>query len=140
MLPVLGHVSMQQGLLIGRTSSKSCISHVKHSAFNAKHLACTCQVLCRMLSCNLCTSCCRHGYERELMTLLNQLVRDMNRKIERQKERAILESSARPLSAEDKARLDAIKASRSTCLMQHVNRSIHSRAATAAVVFAESIV
>ena len=44
------------------------------------------------------------------MTLLNQLVRDMNRKIERQKERAILESSARPLTAEDKARLDAIKA------------------------------
>lgn len=44
------------------------------------------------------------------MTLLNQLVRDMNRKIERQKERAILESSARPLSVEDKARLDAIKA------------------------------
>lgn len=43
------------------------------------------------------------------MTLLNQLVRDMNRKIERQKERAILESSARPLSVEDKARLDAIK-------------------------------
>ncbi|KAL3138027.1 hypothetical protein ABBQ38_005261 [Trebouxia sp. C0009 RCD-2024] len=51
----------------------------------------------------------RYGYERELMTLLNQLVRDMNRKIERQKERAILESSARPLSVEDKARLDAIK-------------------------------
>ena len=48
------------------------------------------------------------------MTLLNQLVRDMNRKIERQKERAILESSARPLSAEDKARLDAIKASHRT--------------------------
>lgn len=47
------------------------------------------------------------------MTLLNQLVRDMNRKIERQKERAILESSARPVSAEDKARLDAIKASHS---------------------------
>ena len=47
------------------------------------------------------------------MTLLNQLVRDMNRKIERQKERAILESSARPLSAEDKTRLDAIKASHS---------------------------
>ena len=43
------------------------------------------------------------------MTLLNQLCRDMNRKIERQKERAIIESSARPLNAEDKARLDAIK-------------------------------
>ncbi len=51
----------------------------------------------------------RYGYERELMTLLNQLCRDMNRKIERQKERAIIESSARPLNAEDKARLDAIK-------------------------------
>jgi len=33
----------------------------------------------------------------------------MNRKIERQKERAIIESSARPLNAEDKARLEAIK-------------------------------
>ena len=52
---------------------------------------------------------CRYGYERELMTLLNQLVRDMNRKIERQKERAIIESSARPLTLEDKGRLDAIK-------------------------------
>lgn len=51
----------------------------------------------------------RYGYERELMTLLNQLCRDMNRKIERQKERAIIESSARPLTAEDKARLEAIK-------------------------------
>lgn len=51
----------------------------------------------------------RYGYERELMTLLNQLVRDMNRKIERQKERAIIESSARPLTLEDKGRLDAIK-------------------------------
>lgn len=70
------------------------------------------------------------------MTLLNQLVRDMNRKIERQKERAILESSARPLSAEDKARLDAIKASHNTCLMQHVSHSTYScsRAAMATVV------
>lgn len=51
------------------------------------------------------------------MTLLNQLVRDMNRKIERQKERAILESSARPLSVEDKARLDAIKAGHHPCLV-----------------------
>ena len=50
------------------------------------------------------------------MTLLNQLVRDMNRKIERQKERAILESSARPVSVEDKARLDAIKAGHLSCL------------------------
>ena len=59
------------------------------------------------------------------MTLLNQLVRDMNRKIERQKERAILESSARPLSVEDKARLDAIKARHSSlphaaCCYHHV--------------------
>lgn len=79
------------------------------------------------------------------MTLLNQLVRDMNRKIERQKERAILESSARPLSAEDKARLDAIKASHRTCLKQHVVHStfICSEAAIGAVIeliiIAESI-
>ena len=50
------------------------------------------------------------------MTLLNQLCRDMNRKIERQKERAIIESSARPLNAEDKARLEAIKVPSCTVL------------------------
>ncbi len=49
------------------------------------------------------------------MTLLNQLCRDMNRKIERQKERAIIESSARPLNAEDKARLEAIKVHSCSC-------------------------
>lgn len=53
----------------------------------------------------------RNGYDRELITLLTQLVRDMNRKIERQKERAIIESSAKPISIDDKARLDAIKVS-----------------------------
>lgn len=51
----------------------------------------------------------RYGYDRELITLLTQLVRDMNRKIERQKERAVIESSAKPISLDDKARLDAIK-------------------------------
>ena len=45
------------------------------------------------------------------MTLLTQLVRDMNRKIERQKERAVIESSAKPISIDDKARLDAMKVS-----------------------------
>ena len=59
----------------------------------------------------------RNGYDRELITLLTQLVRDMNRKIERQKERAIIESSAKPISIDDKARLDAIKVSSMlTCL------------------------
>ena len=52
---------------------------------------------------------CRHGYERELLSLLSQLVRDMNRKIEKQKERAVLESGARQLTMEDRARLEAIK-------------------------------
>lgn len=51
----------------------------------------------------------RYGYDRELTTLLTTLVRDMNRKIERQKERAVIESSAKPVSIDDKARLDAIK-------------------------------
>ena len=51
----------------------------------------------------------RHGYERELLSLLSQLVRDMNRKIEKQKERAVLESGARQLTMEDRARLEAIK-------------------------------
>lgn len=78
-------------------------------------LACSCMfIICTFRSCNAKLLLCgvsRYGYERELMTLLNQLCRDMNRKIERQKERAIIESSARPLNAEDKARLDAIKVS-----------------------------
>jgi hypothetical protein len=54
------------------------------------------------------------------MTLLNQLCRDMNRKIERQKERAIIESSARPLNAEDKARLEAIKVYNCSCPWAHM--------------------
>lgn len=74
---------------------------------------------------------CRYGYERELMTLLNQLVRDMNRKIERQKERAILESSARPLTAEDKARLDAIKARHSCRFTLYTCSIVHSTHAAA---------
>ena len=52
---------------------------------------------------------CRHGYERELLTLLEQLVRDMDRKIERAKERAEKEKGARPLMPDDKIRLDALK-------------------------------
>ncbi len=52
----------------------------------------------------------RAGYEKELFALLVQLVRDMDRKIERQKERAQRESEPRPLSPAEQAQLDAVKA------------------------------
>ena len=52
----------------------------------------------------------RAGYEAELFALLNQLVRDMDRKIERQKERAQRESEPRPPSAAEQLQLDTIKA------------------------------
>jgi hypothetical protein len=52
---------------------------------------------------------CRYGYERELMGVLENLVRDLDRKIERQKERAATESAPRALTLEDRAKLDALK-------------------------------
>lgn len=51
----------------------------------------------------------RYGYERELLALLEQLVRDMDRKIERAKERAEKEKGARPLMPDDKLRLEGLK-------------------------------
>ncbi len=51
----------------------------------------------------------RYGYERELLKLLEQLVRDMDRKIERAKERAEKEKGTRQLMPDDKIRLDALK-------------------------------
>lgn len=53
----------------------------------------------------------RYGYERQLLTLLEQLVRDMDRKIERAKERAEKEKGPRQLMPDDKIRLDALKKS-----------------------------
>lgn len=52
---------------------------------------------------------CRTGYERELHVLLTQLVRDMDRKIERQEERARKESEPKPVSATEQLELDALK-------------------------------
>lgn len=51
----------------------------------------------------------RAGYEQELLVLLTKLVRDMDRKIERQKERAQRESEPRPVGASEQTQLDAIK-------------------------------
>ncbi len=51
---------------------------------------------------------CRCGYERRLLELLDTLVRDMDRKIERQKERADKESLPRLLTAADKAKLEEL--------------------------------
>ncbi|KAK9828557.1 hypothetical protein WJX72_000748 [[Myrmecia] bisecta] len=58
----------------------------------------------------------RYGYDRELLTLLEQLCRDMDRKIERQRERAGKESAPRELTADDKSRLDALKAKQKEAL------------------------
>lgn len=52
----------------------------------------------------------RYGYERELLALLETLTRDMDRKIERQRDRADKESAPRPLTASDKARLETLLA------------------------------
>lgn len=41
--------------------------------------------------------------------LLTQLVRDMDRKIERQRDRALKESEPKPVSASEQVELDAIK-------------------------------
>lgn len=48
----------------------------------------------------------KYGYEQRLLDLVEQLVKDMDRKIERQKERAVKESLPRMLTAADKAKLD----------------------------------
>ncbi len=53
---------------------------------------------------------CRYGYEAELLELLEQLVRDMDRKIERQKERAAKDNAPRIPSATEQAQLDALQA------------------------------
>ena len=51
----------------------------------------------------------RTGYERELHVLLTQLVRDMDRKIERQEDRARKESEPKAVSATEQLELDALK-------------------------------
>ncbi len=69
------------------------------------------------LAVDACLSCApdrvcperRTGYERELHVLLTQLVRDMDRKIERQEERARKESEPKPVSATEQLELDALK-------------------------------
>ena len=58
------------------------------------------------------TSCmCRYGYRAELHALLSQLVRDMDRKVERQRERAAKENEPRPPTTKEQEQLDTVKAS-----------------------------
>lgn len=52
----------------------------------------------------------RFGYERDLLRYTEQLIRDMDRKIEKNKERAAAESRPKPIRPEDQLRLDEIKA------------------------------
>lgn len=51
----------------------------------------------------------RYGYRKELLTLLQQLVRDMDRKIERQRERATKESENRIPTPQEQTQLDDLK-------------------------------
>lgn len=51
----------------------------------------------------------RYGYEKELMRYLDQLIRDMDRKIQKAKERAEKESAPRELRPEDRIRLDEVQ-------------------------------
>lgn len=51
----------------------------------------------------------RLGYERALVELLEQLVRDMDRKIQRARERVESENKPRLIKSADQAKLDAIK-------------------------------
>ena len=55
--------------------------------------------------------CGRHGYERELHGVLVQLVKEMDRKIEKQKERANKEGEPRKLAEKEREQLEAIKVS-----------------------------
>lgn len=60
----------------------------------------------------------RYGYRKELLELLTQLVRDMDRKIERQKDRAAKESEARVPTPPERSQLEEFKVS--TCLDKRV--------------------
>lgn len=51
----------------------------------------------------------RYGYRKELLELLGQLVRDMDRKIERQKDRAAKESEARVPTPPEQTQLEELK-------------------------------
>jgi hypothetical protein len=52
---------------------------------------------------------CRLGYERELVRYMSILIRDMDRKIEKNRERAAAESAPRLLKADEQRRLDDIQ-------------------------------
>ena len=53
--------------------------------------------------------CCRLRYDDELFKLLDRLIKDMDRKIEKAKERAEAESRPKVLRPEDQKRLDDIQ-------------------------------
>ena len=71
--------------------------------------------------CRLSLTLRRYGYTQELRTLLAQLVRDMDRKIDRQRERAEKENQPRPPSLKEQEQLDAVKARHAA--MQDYRRS-----------------
>jgi hypothetical protein len=52
----------------------------------------------------------RHPYERDLVRYLEGLIRDMDQKIKKNKERAEAESRPKVLKLEDQKRLDELKA------------------------------
>ena len=77
--------------------------------------------------------CCRLGYERELLAILTQLVKDMDRKIERQKERAAKESAPRAATPAEQATLDAIKVAPSRPLSYYWSWTVHAQRATSSI-------
>ena len=53
---------------------------------------------------------CRQGYERDLLRQLQRLVAECDRKIEKAQERADLDTKPKPLTPQQQAELDALKA------------------------------
>lgn len=63
----------------------------------------------------------RYGYRKETLGLLQQLVRDMDRKIERQRDRAAKESENRIPTPQEQSQLDELKVS-CKCILQMIHR------------------
>lgn len=61
----------------------------------------------------------RLPYERDLISYMEGLIRDMDMKIKKNKERAAAESRPKALKPDDAARLEAIKAQQSGALVLH---------------------
>lgn len=84
------------------------------------------QILCMIL---------RYPYEHELLAELEQLTREMDRKIQRAKERAEKESAPRPLSEKDKEILDELDRKMKGASKQFPHASRHAALCLPGTVF-----